>query len=290
VRDSKTKPISLFIVGCGDLGIRIFQQLPQTEFVVSGVCRSPDRLPEGITGYRANYCEAGSLSFLEAAAPDYVVATFKPLENSADGYQLGFVEATRNLLQGLGSHSPELILMVSSTRVFAEREGGWVDESSALADEGFAATAIVDAEQLLRNSGRQITIARAGGIYGDPEGRLLNRVASGELYPSLPVHYSNRIHRDDCAGFLAHLLSLGESEREPVYMAVDNHPVSQAEVALWLAGQMQITEKSGSVSVRGRGHKRCSNQRMRQSGYVLKYPDYRAGYAAVLEDRRGLRG
>ena len=240
----------------------MFEQLPQTEFVVSGVCRSPDRLPEGITGYHADYCEAGSLSFLESESPDCVVATFKPRENSATGYQQGFVEATRNLLQGLGSHSPELILMVSSTRVFAEREGGWVDESSALADEGFAATAIVEAEQLLRNSGRQVIIARAGGIYGNPEGRLLNRVASGELYPSLPVHYSNRIHRDDCAGFLAHLLSLGEAERESVYIAVDNDPAPQAEVALWLAGQMQITEKTGTASVRGMGHKRCSNQRM----------------------------
>jgi nucleoside-diphosphate-sugar epimerase len=277
------KSNSLVIVGCGDLGVRVGRLLLPQGYSIAGACRNPGRLPGDFTGYTADYCQPGGLDFLEDAAPDYVLATFKPSKFSPGGYQAGFPDAIRHLLDGLGSHRPRAIIMVSSTRVFAEKNGGWVDEGSALAQEGYAARAIVAAEQRLQNSGHKSCILRFGGIYGDPAGRLLSRIASGELCAANPQRYSNRIHRDDCAGFISHLIGLDGKSRLPVYIGVDNEPAPQHEVEQWLAGQLGVAGLSKPAAVDSPAvHKRCQNRLMRESGYTLQYPDFRAGYSAVL--------
>ncbi len=281
------KPNSILIVGCGDIGIRSGAILGQRGYAIGGACRDPSKLPAEFEGYSADYCEQGSLDFIESAAPDYVMATFKPAGFSAQGYQRGFVGAVKNLLSGLGSHRPKLILMVSSTRVFAEHAGGPVYEDSPLADHGFAATAIVEAEQLLLASTHNCCLVRFGEIYGDPNDRLLSKIASGELCAEQPLQYGNRIHRDDCAGFLAHLLEMNEDQRHSVYIGVDSDPAPRYETESWLAAQMGVEIKPSKelATERLAGSKRCTNKRLLDSGYQLRYPSYKDGYRSVLKAR-----
>lgn len=278
------KTNSIIMVGCGDLGLRTGLLLGERGYSVAGVCRTPDRLPSGVHGYAADYTQRGSLAFLAGLEPEVVLATFKPTAFSPEGYLQGFPVAMSNLLDGLGDFRPRLVVMVSSTRVFAERDGGWVDESSALDQESYAASAIVAAEQLLSRSIHDSCIVRFGGIYGDPSGRLLTRIARGELCAPAPERYSNRIHREDCAGLLAHLVALEAGARQPVYIGVDDEPAPQYEVESWLAEQLGVAiDASAPIAAsRGDGHKRCRNRLLHDSGYRLLYPDYRVGYAQVL--------
>ncbi|MEH6593258.1 MAG: hypothetical protein V7746_23515 [Halioglobus sp.] len=275
------KPNSILIIGCGDLGERVAGLLSASKFCVGGVCRHPERLSPLFTErYRADYTLPGSLAFLEELAPDYVLTTFKPTQPSPQGYQAGFPGAMENLLSGLGTHRPKAIFMVSSTRALAEQAGGWVDEHSAVAQSGYAATAIVEAEQRLQESGQRACIVRFAGIYGDRNGRLLNRVRLGEICAQQPVCYGNRIHRSDCAGMLVHLLNLDHLERAPLYLGVDNEPAPQYEVQRWLANEMGVNALP--VEQAPRGHKRCSNRLITASGYRFLYPSYREGYRAVM--------
>jgi nucleoside-diphosphate-sugar epimerase len=283
------KPGSILIVGCGDLGARVGRILTGFGWNLFGACRNPRRLPEYIQGIEADYTRASDLDFIESLAPDVVIATFKPAAFSAEGYQRGFPFATKNLLSGLGKHRPRLVLLVSSTRVYAECNGNPVDESSELAQDGYAALALIEAETLLRASGHSHCIVRFAGIYGDPQGRFLRSVGRGELrFPEAPVRYGNRIHRDDCAGFLAHLCALEEAAREPLYLGVDDEPAPQHEVEQWLLRKLGLTPSrvnNPASSTRSSGHKRCDNRLLKQSGYRLRYPDYRQGYAAVIAAR-----
>jgi nucleoside-diphosphate-sugar epimerase len=277
------KANSILIVGCGDLGVRAGQLWHASGHQLAGVCRNPEHLPDYFTPYRANYCQSGSLSFLQAVAPDYVVATFKPASYSPEGYRQGFPDAVRNLLSGLGSHRPKTIFMVSSTRVFAEQAGGWVGEDSALATSGYAAEAIIEAERLLRASGLSVVIIRFGGIYGALPSRMLTKIQRGEFSAADPVRYSNRIHRDDCAGFLVHLLGLPSAKLAPVYIGVDSEPAPHAEVERWLALQLGVdycAARTPGDSLPG--SKRCRNEGLRESGYKLRYPSYKEGYGALL--------
>jgi nucleoside-diphosphate-sugar epimerase len=181
--------------------------------------------------------------------------------------------------------------MVSSTRVFAERAGGWVDEESPLTSDDACAEEIIAAEHILRDGPAPCTRVRFAGIYGDPHGHLLNRVARGAICPPQPVRYSNRIHRDDCAGLLAHLLLQAEAGAapEPVYIGVDDAPVPQYEVERWLCAQLGV-EPVEVAATPQRGHRRCTNRALHRSGYRLCYPDYRSGYGAVLAARAAAGG
>jgi nucleoside-diphosphate-sugar epimerase len=288
------KSNSILFVGCGDLGCRAGTQLLAAGWQVTGQRRNPSSLPAGFDSVAADYTKSAGLDFIAALAPDYIVATFNPSERSEEGYRRGFTGGAHNLLAGLGAHKPKAILTVSSTRVYAERDGGWVDESSELAQDDPRAVAMIAAEQALLASPHVASAIRFAGIYGAPTGRLLQRIQRGELSPEQPARYSNRIHRDDCAGFLCHLLerAVNGVEPAPVYNGVDDFPVTQFEVERWLAAQMgvrvaassdlssstQNTPKSNSP-----GHKRCSNRLLHASGYQLRYPDYRSGYGAVLD-------
>lgn len=284
---------TVLIVGCGDLGSRTGARLLQREWQVTGVRRDPARLPAGFKGYAADYTQPGSLDLAEELRPDFVLATFNPPDRSTSGYQRGFQRAMGHLLSGLGEHRPRHILMASSTRVFAESGGGWVDEGSPLSSDDPWALAIIAAEEQLLSSGLPASVVRFAGIYGIPGGRLLSRIRRGELCPPEPVSYTNRIHRDDCAGFLSHLLQRAEAgdSLEPVYIGVDNRPAPRYEVESWLAREMGLSVEPANPSASGgeptrhnsAGHKRCRNEALCRSGYRLIHPDYRSGYRALLD-------
>jgi nucleoside-diphosphate-sugar epimerase len=285
VQETNTNSKSVLIVGCGDLGIRAGRELFARGWQVAGVRRDVSRLPAEFTAFAADYTRSGSLDFAQALRPEFVVATFNPLDRSEAGYRAGFTEATANLLRGLGGHVPRIVISVSSTRVFAERRGGWVDEESPLAEDDPLALAMIDAEHLLLSSPLPATVVRFAGIYGAPGGRLVSRVARGEICEAQPPRYGNRIHRDDCAGFLCHLLGLASAGEPvaPVYIGVDDDPAPQYEVEQWLAGELGVEGRPGTAPGRGgSGHKRCRNRLLRASGYELRYPDFRAGYGVVL--------
>jgi hypothetical protein len=287
---------SVLFVGCGDLGIRTGLLLLEKGWQVAGLRRDPALLPAGFAPYPGDYTRPGSLDFIADLRPAHVVASFNPAGRSLEGYQRGFTQAALNLRAALLGWRPQTLLMISSTRVFAETDGGWVDESSPLASEDERALAIIAAEQALVGSADCVSAVRFGGIYGAIPGRLLEKVRRGELSPLKPERYSNRIHRDDCAGLLAHLLQLSASGTElaPVYIGVDDLPAPQAEVETWLAQQLGVASDAqqsadtvadgGSADLRmSAGHKRCRNRQLHASGYRLRYPDYRAGYQAMLD-------
>lgn len=240
----------------------------------------------GFQWHAADFSAPGSLAFAESLRPDFVLATFTPTETDIPGYRRGFTQAAANLLKGLGGHRVRKLIMISSTRVYAEEAGAWVDESSALSDTDQRAMAIIDAERLLLNSRQHATVVRFGGIYGDRNGRLLSRIARGQISPARPARYTNRIHREDCAGFLVHLLLLAQQNHKlsAVYNGVDNDPAPAHEVESWLAAAMGITGKDTDDRLLQAkvSHKRCRNELLRSSGYELLYPDFRAGYRQVL--------
>ncbi|MDG2047822.1 MAG: NAD(P)H-binding protein [Halioglobus sp.] len=287
------KHSSVLIVGCGDIGIRTGALLVAQGWDVAGVRRNISKLPAEFVAHAADYTQTASLDFIAQLEPDFVLATFNPADRTQAGYKAGFQTAMSHLISGLGMHRPRHILMVSSTRVFAEAHGGWVDNNSALTDDDPYALAIIAAEQYLLASGHNASLVRFAGIYGAPGSRFLSRVRSGELCHSEPVSYTNRIHRDDCAGFLAHLLQLVDAGKtiEPLYIGVDDEPAPRYEVEAWLAGALRLAGVQqqrllGPVdrpSGRGQsGHKRCRNRALHDSGYQLIYPSYKSGYGAML--------
>ena len=97
--------------------------------------------------------------------------------------------------------------------------------------------------------------------------------------------WTNRIHRNDAAAFLSFLILrvLGQEPIAGRYIVTDSKPAPQHEVLRWLATQMgvdNIAVADPPIS----GGKRLDNTRMLATGFTLRYPDYRAGYANELHE------
>jgi nucleoside-diphosphate-sugar epimerase len=278
-----SSPEKCLIIGCGDIGQRLAEQLQPLGYQVTGLRRSIcDNLPY------LSYCSGDAtsieqMSSLLAEGFNIIFISMTPGERSDAGYKQAYVDSCRTLLQALDfqQQKPRLILFVSSTSVYAQQDGSWIDETSPTTPEGFSGKRLLEAEQLIRQSGHGHTIVRFSGIYGPGRRRLIEQVRQKRA--SASPHYTNRIHADDCAGVIAHLIKLQRTQDiAPIYLATDSSPTSMIDVVSWIAEQLDITDFLASDAVNERGNKQISNQRLLASGYRFMYPDFRSGYATLL--------
>ncbi len=274
----------ILLAGCGDIGLRLAELLKasDTNWQISALRRNIDALPAWLSAIKADLSQPVS----ELPEFDYLVVTMTPGNFDEESYRQAYVEGTRNLLQALPSR-PKMVLWVSSTGVYGQSDGEWVDELSETQPKGFSGQVMLEAEQLIRQHSPDNCVVRFSGIYGPGRNFLLNQVREGKGVPDRPIQWTNRIHADDCAGVLAHLLHqhLKGQSLESLYLATDCASVSRQEVEAWLAEQLSVSLKRESQQRLVRGNRRCSNQRLLDSGYRFKYRDYKAGYGSLLAEQ-----
>jgi nucleoside-diphosphate-sugar epimerase len=276
----------ILIAGCGYVGEELGNLLLADGHDVWGLRRNPRSLRAGIQSIAADLAQPEDLRDLPR---DLDVAFYLVSPNGSEDalYRRAYVDGLRGLLGALHQQRQRpRLLFASSTAVYDQDDGGWVDESSEAAPEHWSGKRILEGEQLALQGPTSATVIRFGGIYGPRRTRLIDSVRSGRaVYRTNPPQYTNRIHRDDCAGALYHLMKL--ENPDSIYLGVDNEPAEERAVMLWLAGVMGSPEPravdKAEASKRPRGNKRCRNARLVQSGYRFRYPTFREGYSAVLE-------
>jgi nucleoside-diphosphate-sugar epimerase len=194
------------------------------------------------------------------------------------------VQTCENLVVQLRAQArkPKLIVFVSSTAVYNQMDGSWVDEDSPVEPESYSGKRLLEAEQIIRTSGFTNVVVRFSGIYGPGRNRLIEQVRQGRASKS--PHFTNRIHADDCAGVIAHLLELRHQNipLASVYLATDSAPTPMIEVVTWLAKQLGVSDFLSEDAINERGNKRCSNQQLLASGFTFRYPGFKNGYSAML--------
>jgi nucleoside-diphosphate-sugar epimerase len=251
-------------------------------------------LPAGITALRADLADAGSIDAALATlvAPiDVAVCAVAADAGDDAAYRRAYVEGQRNLIAALRARAamPRHLFFTSSTAVYAQDDGSWVDETSETAPHDFRGARMLEAERVLQESGIPATALRLGGIYGPGRTRMIEGVRSGRagIAPG-PPRWGNRIHRDDAAGALAHLIgaALRGVAPPPILIGVDDEPADEAAVLRWLATALGVAEPAVGEAAPGArargGNKRCSNARLRAAGYRFRYPTFREGYGALI--------
>ena len=285
---------NILIAGCGDVGSATGQRLAAEGHRVWGLRRKVEELPPVIQPVAADLTHPETLQAVPAGL-DCVVYAAAADGASDTAYQAAYVDGLRNLLDVLTVQRQTLgrIIFTSSTGVYAQSGGEWVDEASPTEPVSFAGQRMLEAERVLLSSAFPATIVRLGGIYGSGRTRLIRQVRQGGAVCSDgPPVYTNRIHRDDCANVVCHLLSL--SQPDSLYLGVDHDPADQAEVFRWLAARLGVPlQRVEPASYRAphahdgrakRSNKRCRNTKLLESGYVFQYPSFREGYAAILAE------
>ncbi|MCY1204994.1 NAD dependent epimerase/dehydratase family protein [compost metagenome] len=277
---------SLLIAGCGDVGSRLAQQMLQAGWTVHGLRRQVTALPAGVLPVAGDLEQPACPPAWPQGPLDYLVYCVAASRHDEAGYRAAYVEGLRHVLGWLAGHGqkPRRLLFVSSSGVYGQRDGEWIDETSPAEAESFSGSVMLEAERIALGSGIPATLVRLTGIYGPGREWLLKQVRMGYRVVSEPPLYANRIHVDDCAGLLVHLLKADADgvALEDCYIGVDDAPAPLHEVVGWLRERMGVTEWVEESTVRRSGSKRCSNARARALGWAPRYPSYREGYAAIL--------
>ncbi|BAN51272.1 NAD-dependent epimerase/dehydratase family protein [Metapseudomonas resinovorans] len=279
---------SLLIAGCGDVGSRLGQAMLRAGWTVHGLRRQVAALPAGVLPVAGDLEQPTCPADWPREPLDYLVYCAAANQHDEAGYRSAYVEGLRHVLAWLALHGqkPRRLLFVSSSGVYGQRDGEWIDERSPAEAEGYSGQVMLEAERLALASGIPATRVRLTGIYGPGREWLLKQVRMGYRVVSEPPLYANRIHVADCAGLLAHLLAADAAgvALEDCYLGVDDAPAPLHEVMGWLRERMGVTEWAEESTVRRSGSKRCSNARARALGWAPRYPSYREGYAAILDD------
>ena len=280
---------SVLIAGCGDIGSRLATQLLGNDWQVYGLRRSIARLPAGVTGVAGDLFSEQCPVQWPSGQIDYLVYSAAATEHDEAGYQAAYVDGLKNTLSWLEQNGqrPRRLLFVSSSGVFAQKGGEWVDETSPAEATSYSGRIMLDAEQVALNSGIAASVVRLTGIYGPGREWMLGQVRKGYRVAVEPPLYGNRIHADDAAGLLAFLLEADRQGKalDDCYIGVDNAPVPLAEVVGWLRERLGITEWAAETSTRRAGSKRCSNARAKALGWEPRYSSYREGYEQILGDK-----
>jgi nucleoside-diphosphate-sugar epimerase len=272
----------VLMAGCGDLGQRVAALLLARGDEVYALRRNPPAQQDtAVQWLRADLTRAQSIPMLPEGITQLVYLP-APDAREEQAYRAVFVEALGHLLQALHGQSLRRVLFVSSSAVYGEHGEDWVDEDTPPAPLGFNGRVLLEAEHLLSSQPVPSIVLRLAGLYGPGRLQLLERLRAGDARaPRAPVHWSNRIHVDDAAAAIAHLLQLREPQA--LYLGVDDTPLPLHQLYGELAERIGAPAVPDGPAPAAIGSKKLSNARLRGTGFRLQWPDARAGYASFLK-------
>jgi len=264
----------VLIAGSGDLGRRIAARLRGAGASVVSVARRPRPDEPDLIALDLTQPVSGRLP----DAFDVLVHCLAPATRDEAAYRAVYVDALRHVLDAVPG--ARRLVFVSSTAVYGDHGGARVDESAACRPGEFNGRVLLAAEELARSCGRDALVLRLGGLYGPGREMLLRRVRSGEPLPvSEPPLYSNRIHVEDAAAAVTHLIARTATG---CFNLVDDCNAPQYEVLDWLADRLQLPRLARVEGPVPAENKRVDNGRLRETGFRFDYPDFRVGYDALL--------
>lgn len=267
----------VLIAGAGGLGLRVAHLLRAQGSVVTALTRSG-----------GNGCNAIDLLDAQALSPyiadaDAIIFSAAPSTRSEHAYRSLYIDGLKNILE---ARHLQPVLFCSSTAVYGENSGGWVDESAITQPDAYNGRVLVEAENLL--SAGDLAL-RLGGLYGprfmpaDGANNVRDFARRQALAGAVPLaqHWTNRINLLDAARAIVFALKL--PARPLKLNIVDDEPCTQQTLYDWhriSAGLLPIPALTSAMS-----GKRVSNALLRQLGFACQFPSFREGYTALPRTR-----
>lgn len=299
------------IIGCGYVGLQVAQKWREQGHTVSALTRSESRANEfkklGIRPIIGDITQPESLKKLpETETVLYAVGFDRSANQSRHEI---YVTGLNHALTEIKGRTQKIIYL-SSTSVYGQSAGEWVDETSVCEPQRENGQICLDAEQVFEKQGLisaggdrkspTVVILRLAGIYGP--GRLLARmeqIKAGEPLQGRPDAYLNLIHVTDIVNTI--LKCDTDIQLESRYLVSDNCPITRQEYYETLAHFLNAplpqfaTEKTDLRALKSnRSHsteraaglnKRCNNQKLRGTlGLELVFPTIKEGLRQAIEN------
>lgn len=280
---------NIFIFGAGYSG-RAFGAMKPADTAVAGTTRSPERF-EALrrSGIAPHLFDGTSLSPEVAEAlteVTHLVVSAAPDDNG-DPVLAAAAEIIRTGMPNL-----EWIGYLSTVGVYGDHGGAWVDETSECRPVSGRSRARLAAENawaaLGAETGVPVAVLRLSGIYGPGRNAFVNLEAGLAKRLIKAEQVFNRIHVEDIAGALWHLIGIG---RGGVFNVTDDEPAPPQDVVTYAAQLMgvepppEIPFETAQLSPMARSfygeNKRVSNARIKAVGYRFRFPHYRSAFETM---------
>jgi nucleoside-diphosphate-sugar epimerase len=282
----------LFCFGLGYSALALARLLPATGWTVTGTCRDAESAAElRALGFSVEFFDREHRLSAEALRGVTHVLVSVPPDAAGDPV----LDRHGNDIGAL----PQLSWLgyLSTTGVYGDRGGDWVDETSALMPTGERGRRRVAAERgwlgLWRTDDVPVHVFRLAAIYGPGRSPFAALRAGAAKRIDKPGQVFSRIHVED----LARVLSASMTQPRPgaVYNVCDDDPappaafVAHAAELLGVAQPPLVSLDRAGLSAMARSfyddNKRVRNGLIKSElGVVLRHPDYRAGLAAILAE------
>lgn len=279
------------IFGCGYLGCRVAQQWLSAGDSVYVVTRKPERAVElAAAGFHPLIGEITQSATLPPL-PEVDTILFAVGYDRASGQSIEqvYVDGLKNVLAAIVS-PPKHFIYISSTGVFGQVAGDWVDEDSPCSPTRPGGIACLAAERLLQTSqlADRAIILRLAGIYGPQRIPRAADIRAGRPIDAPATGFLNLIHVDDAARIV--VAAAQQLSPPGLYVVSDGQPVQRGEYYGELARLLQGPAPTfseppvGSPSAARAG----SDKRVRPTklfadmALTLTYPSYRSGLAAII--------
>ncbi|WOI53412.1 SDR family oxidoreductase [Parvularcula sp. LCG005] len=276
----------LLAIGFGYVATALHQRLMRDQWHVTATSRT-------------HHPDADGISYVQWASPDplptHLFADIDAVVVSVSPGAEGCPAARAMPDISLGDVP---VLYLSSTGVYGDFDGDWVDETSPCEPGTQRGYHRLDAEEqwqaFCTDHGGRLHICRLAGIYG-PGRSAIDRLLSGDATPRIikPGQVFNRIHVDDIANGLAALIRTPEAPT--VINFADDEPAPPQDVIAWASTLLhrpltpEVPFEDAELSAMARSfyqdNKRLKNDRLKTVAGPLLYPTYREGLAAVLRQR-----
>ena len=276
----------LLCFGFGFSAQAFVAQLDKRVWKISATSRDP----EGFSRINARGFHGFLFGSKLQIAPDvtHLLISVPPDENGDPVLRL-FQEQLQRLLKQL-----KWVGYLSTTGVYGDRGGDWVDEDSPLEPNTARGHRRLQAERswlkLHSDYGLPVHLFRLAGIYGPGRNQLLTVLNGSAKRIIKQGQIFSRIHVDDIAGVLA--ASIAKTNPGRAYNVCDDEPCPPQEVVEYAANLLglpvppEIPYEQADLSPMAKSFyadsKRVSNKRMKgELGYKLIYPNYREGLTAI---------
>ena len=224
---------SLLWLGSGEIANLTIPQLLK-QYAITAVSRNHKDLPSAVTQCLLDLKQPQLLDrLLEKIKPKVVVVTLSPGGRSKEAYTGTYLNSMSKLSEfsKQSGWQPDLLLYVSSSSVYGQEHGEWVDELSETIPTSETAQILLATESCIAEQFSSHCIVRFSGIYGRDRTHLFNRLLTQRDHPP---KFSNRIHVDDCARVLQFLLEQPFESLPRLLLASDDEPERLDKMSRWL--------------------------------------------------------
>ncbi|WLF84155.1 NAD-dependent epimerase/dehydratase family protein [Moraxella sp. ZY210820] len=229
--------MNILVIGCGQLGLALVQQLHQQGHHITTISRSPKIVPEGVLHICKDIYHLQANDFNDNFDMVYVILSANQRDKA--GYQHTYVNTAQPIYQALSQYSIQKIIYISSTRVYGENHGEWVNDDTPLSAQDDLAECLIQAEYTWRDYWKEkLVIMRPSGLLRN---MIFWQQQAEKMTEINEYRWLNFIYQHDVVKILALLPQLDMSQLKSSYILTSHQPILRHEFLNHLRSVQNLT-------------------------------------------------